>query len=146
MSAPLDSRQLRAFRVLARTGSFTQTARELHLTQSGISHSMKALESETGCRLLDRLGKKVVLTQAGEQLLQHANYVFVAMVIVVPQNHMVGRLPLRLFFLACVFARRRFHGRFFNGDGGGLFVGQGDSTRRGKNGIGERKLTGYYGG
>ncbi len=72
MSAPLDSRQLRAFRVLARTGSFTQTARELHLTQSGISHSMKALESETGCRLLDRLGKKVVLTQAGEQLLQHA--------------------------------------------------------------------------
>ena len=72
MSAPLDSRQLRAFSVLARTGSFTQTARELHLTQSGISHSMKALEGETGCRLLDRLGKKVVLTQAGEQLLKHA--------------------------------------------------------------------------
>jgi len=72
MSAPLDSRQVLAFRVLARTGSFTQTARELHLTQSGISHSMKALESETGCRLLDRPGKKVVLTQAGEQLLQHA--------------------------------------------------------------------------
>jgi len=72
MNAPLDSRQLRAFRVLARTGSFTQTARELHLTQSGISHSMKALEAEIGCRLLDRLGKKVILTQAGEQLLQHA--------------------------------------------------------------------------
>jgi len=72
MSAPLDSRQLRAFRVLARTGSFTQTARELHLTQSGISHSIKALEAETSCRLLDRLGKKVALTQAGEQLLQHA--------------------------------------------------------------------------
>ena len=72
MNEPLDSRQLRAFRVLARTGSFTQTARELHLTQSGISHSMKALETEIGCRLLDRLGKKVVLTQAGEQLLKHA--------------------------------------------------------------------------
>ena len=72
MKEPLDSRQLRAFSVLARTGSFTQTARELHLTQSGISHSMKALERESGCRLLDRLGKKVVLTQAGEQLLQHA--------------------------------------------------------------------------
>ena len=72
MKAPLDSRQLRAFFVLARTGSFTQTARELHLTQSGISHSMKALEADSGCRLLDRLGKKVVLTQAGEQLLKHA--------------------------------------------------------------------------
>src|SRR5205807_3345547 len=73
MKTPLNSRQIRAFSVLARTGSFTQTARELHLTQSGISHSMKALERETGCRLLDRLGKKIVLTHAGEQLLHHAN-------------------------------------------------------------------------
>src|SRR3954462_12831612 len=72
MKTPLDSRQVRAFCVLARTGSFTQTARELHITQSGISHSIKALERDIGCRLLDRLGKKVVLTQAGEQLLQHA--------------------------------------------------------------------------
>ena len=72
MKTPLDSRQLRAFCVLARTGSFTQTARELHLTQSGISHSMKALERDIGCRLLDRLGKTVALTQAGEQLLHHA--------------------------------------------------------------------------
>jgi len=72
MNTPLDSRQVRAFCALARTGSFTQAARELHLTQSGISHSMKAFENDIGCRLLDRLGKKVVLTQAGEQLLHHA--------------------------------------------------------------------------
>ena len=32
---------------------------------------MKALERDVGCRLLDRMGKKVVLTQAGEQLLHH---------------------------------------------------------------------------
>lgn len=72
MNALLDIRQIRAFCVLARTGSFTQTARELHLTQSGVSHSMKALETQAGCRLLDRLGKTVALTQAGEQLLHHA--------------------------------------------------------------------------
>lgn len=72
MPDPLDSRQLRAFASLARTGSFTQTARELRLSQSAISHSMKALEQEVGCRLLDRMGKTVVLTQAGEQLLAHA--------------------------------------------------------------------------
>ena len=72
MNLHFDIRQLRAFCVVARAGSFTQAARELHLTQSGVSHSMKALEQETGCRLLDRLGKKAVLTQAGEQLLQHA--------------------------------------------------------------------------
>ena len=72
MSQPLDSRQLRAFTVLARTGSFTRTAQELHLTQSAISYAMKALEEEIGCRLLDRMGKTVVLTQAGEQLLARA--------------------------------------------------------------------------
>jgi DNA-binding transcriptional LysR family regulator len=72
MNIPLDSRQVQMFCVLARTGSFTQTAREVHVTQSGVSHAMKALERDVGCRLLDRLGKKVVLTQAGEQLLHHA--------------------------------------------------------------------------
>ena len=72
MNVPLDSRQVRAFAVLARAGSFTQAARELHLTQSGVSHSMKALERDVGCRLFDKLGKKLVLTQAGEQLLHHA--------------------------------------------------------------------------
>lgn len=75
MKAPLDSRQLQAFVILSRTGSFTQTARELFLTQSAVSHSMKALETDVGCRLLDRLGKKVMLTQAGEQLLVHAERV-----------------------------------------------------------------------
>ena len=72
MSQPLDSRQLRAFSVLSRTGSFTRTAQELHLTQSAISYAIKALEEEIGCRLLDRVGKSVVLTQAGEQLLARA--------------------------------------------------------------------------
>ena len=75
MSQPLDSRQLRAFSILARTGSFTATAQELHLSQSAISHAMKALEQEIGCRLLDRMGKTVVLTQAGEQLLVHVEKV-----------------------------------------------------------------------
>jgi DNA-binding transcriptional LysR family regulator len=72
MNQPLDSRQLRAFAALARTASFTLAAKELSLSQSAVSHSMKALEREVGCRVFDRLGKKVVLTQAGEQLLHHA--------------------------------------------------------------------------
>src|SRR5437660_10146276 len=72
MNQPLDSRQLRAFATLARTGSFTLAAKELYLSQSAVSHSMKALEQDVGCRLLDRMGKKVLLTQAGEQLLHHA--------------------------------------------------------------------------
>jgi DNA-binding transcriptional LysR family regulator len=79
MAEPLDSRQLRAFASLARTGSFTRTARELRLSQSAISHSMKALEEEVRCRLLDRMGKTVVLTQAGEQLLAHAERILTEM-------------------------------------------------------------------
>ncbi len=79
MAEPLDSRQLRAFTILARTGSFTQTARELHLSQSAVSHSMKALEREVGCRILDKMGKKVVLTQAGEQLLERASRILAEM-------------------------------------------------------------------
>src|SRR6476661_5132523 len=72
MSLPLDSRQLRAFSILARTGSFTLAAKQLFLSQSAVSHSMKALEQEVGCRLLDGMGKKVLLTQAGETLLHHS--------------------------------------------------------------------------
>ncbi len=79
MPQPLDSRQLRAFSILARTGSFTEAARELHLSQSAVSHSMKALEREVGCRLLDKLGKKAVLTQAGEQLLARATSILAEM-------------------------------------------------------------------
>ena len=70
MPPPLDSRQLRAFHILARTGSFTEAARELHLTQSAVSHAIRSLEEDVGCRLLDRTGKKATLTQSGEQLLQ----------------------------------------------------------------------------
>ena len=72
MGAPIDSRQLRAFVILARTGSFTRAARELHLSQPAVSHSIKSLEEEVRCRLFDRVGKSVILTQAGEQFLSHA--------------------------------------------------------------------------
>lgn len=68
----LDSKQLRTFVSLARTGSFTATAKEVFITQSAVSHSMRALENELGCRLLNRVGKKTTLTLEGEQLLRHA--------------------------------------------------------------------------
>jgi len=79
MRRPLDTRQIRAFVTLARRGSFTLAAKELHLSQSAVSHSMKALERDLGCRLFDRMSKKVLLTQAGEQLLQHADRILLEM-------------------------------------------------------------------
>jgi DNA-binding transcriptional LysR family regulator len=71
MKPTLDSRQLHAFAALARRGSFTLAAKELFLTQSAVSHAIKALEEDVGCRLLDRVGRRVLLTQAGEQFLRH---------------------------------------------------------------------------
>ena len=78
-SQTLETRQLRAFAILARSGSFTRAAHELHLTQSAVSHAMKALEQQAGCRLLDRTGKKVTPTEAGELLLVHAERILAEM-------------------------------------------------------------------
>src|ERR1700733_8023359 len=75
----LDGRQLRAFVVLARCGSFTEAARQLFLSQSAVSHAMKALETRVGCRLFDRMGKNATLTQAREQLLLHAERILAEM-------------------------------------------------------------------
>jgi DNA-binding transcriptional LysR family regulator len=69
---PLDTRQLQAFEMLAATGSFTGAAKKLFLTQSAVSHSMKSLEDDMGCKLLRKQGKKAVLTEAGERLLGSA--------------------------------------------------------------------------
>ncbi|MBP7143169.1 MAG: LysR family transcriptional regulator [Opitutaceae bacterium] len=72
MKETIDSRQLLAFATLARKQSFTLAAKELFLTQSAVSHAIKALEEELETRLFNRIGKRVHLTQAGEQLLRHA--------------------------------------------------------------------------
>lgn len=71
MKSVIDSRQLQAFAALARRGSFTLAAKDLFITQSAVSHAIKALEENLGCRLLDRIAKRVQLTQAGEQFLRH---------------------------------------------------------------------------
>jgi len=74
-----DTRHLLAFAALARLGSFTQAAQELFLTQSAVSHAIKALEEEAGCRLFERAGRRVTLTQAGEQLLRHVERILAEM-------------------------------------------------------------------
>ena len=74
-----DTRQLLAFATLARLGSFTRAAQELFLTQSAISHAIKALEEQAGCRLFERAGRRVTLTQSGEQFLRHVDKILTEM-------------------------------------------------------------------
>ncbi|MGI9242810.1 MAG: LysR family transcriptional regulator [Verrucomicrobiales bacterium] len=75
----IDTRQLRAFQLLARSGSFTAAAKELFVTQSAVSHSIKALETSLDCSLLDRAGKHVALTAHGETLLRRVDRIFAEM-------------------------------------------------------------------
>jgi DNA-binding transcriptional LysR family regulator len=62
--------QLRIFRAVAQSRSFTRAAEIVHLTQPGISKHIKQMEAYFGVRLFDRTGKKVALTQAGEILFE----------------------------------------------------------------------------
>lgn len=64
----MNLNQLMIFHNVAEFLSFTRAAQELHLTQPGISKHIAALEEHYCTRLFDRLGKRVVLTQAGEIL------------------------------------------------------------------------------
>ena len=67
----LSVRQMRAFAAVARAGSFTAAARQIHLTQSAVSMLVQQLEDTLGLKLFDR-GAVVLLTAAGQQLLPFA--------------------------------------------------------------------------
>lgn len=65
-----DLYDLAAFAVVAENGSFTRAAAELGMSQSALSHAMKALEERLGTRLLARTTRSVSTTEAGETLLR----------------------------------------------------------------------------
>ena len=68
----MEFRQLKTFRLVARTRSFTKAAALAHCTQSTVSAQIKALEESLGVRLFDRLGREVSLTVAGKELCRYA--------------------------------------------------------------------------
>ena len=64
--------QLQAFYALVDTGSFTEAASAINLTQSAVSHALAALEAELGVTLVERNRKGVVaLTAAGQRIIPH---------------------------------------------------------------------------
>ncbi len=64
--------QLRTFTAIAETLNFTKASEKLHLTQSAVSHQIKALEEEFGVPLFIRAKSGVVLTDAGKVALRYA--------------------------------------------------------------------------
>jgi DNA-binding transcriptional LysR family regulator len=71
----MEIRQLRAFVAIAELGTFTAGAQRVHVTQAAISMQIRQLENELGARLFIRAPRRVMLTEAGEQLLQRARQI-----------------------------------------------------------------------
>lgn len=68
----MESTQLAAFITVAETASFSLAAEKLHLTQPAVSKRIALLEGNLGVRLFDRIGRQVLLTEAGQILLDRA--------------------------------------------------------------------------
>ena len=68
----LDVARLRVIDAVARHGSVTAAAKELHYSQPSVSHHLARLEAETGAQLLQRVGRGIRLTEAGRLLADRA--------------------------------------------------------------------------
>jgi DNA-binding transcriptional LysR family regulator len=68
----LDATRLRVLVAVARYGSVTAAAQALNYAQPSISHHMARLEAETGAKLMERSGRGIRLTEAGQLLAQRA--------------------------------------------------------------------------
>ena len=68
----LDVTRLRVIDAVARHGSVTAAARELHYSQPSVTHHLARLEAETGAQLLQRVGRGIRLTEAGRLLADRA--------------------------------------------------------------------------
>ena len=65
-------RQLRIFESVARHSSMSRAAEEMHLTQPAVSMQMKQLEDQIGVPLLEQNGRRMYVTEAGQELRRHA--------------------------------------------------------------------------
>ena len=68
----MEMRQLRYFLDIAQTEHLTQSAQNLFVTQSTLSHGLRQLEQELEIQLFDRLGRGLRLSQAGAAFRVHA--------------------------------------------------------------------------
>jgi molybdate transport repressor ModE-like protein len=68
----MDARQLAVLREVAEQGSVTGAARVLHCTPSAVSQQLKALEAAAGTTLVERVGRGIRITPAGQELARSA--------------------------------------------------------------------------
>jgi LysR family transcriptional regulator for metE and metH len=71
----LELRDLRLVAVVSEVGSLTRAAERLNVTQSALSHQLRIVEGRLGTPVFHRVGKRMVLTRAGQRLLETARHV-----------------------------------------------------------------------
>lgn len=76
LSLMFNALYFRTYITLAETGSFTQTARRLDMTQPGVSQHVRKLERYLGHELLHRQGRRFTLTEAGRRAYDYALKLF----------------------------------------------------------------------
>src|ERR1700753_3194353 len=81
----MELRQLRYFRAIAPTGSFSAAAAEEFVVQSALSRQIRKLEEELGVRLFERTTRMVRLNDEGERLLEYADRVLADVDLVVAE-------------------------------------------------------------
>lgn len=72
----LNYHHLYYFWVVAKEGSVTAASQSLRLSQSTVSEQIRALERSLGCKLFQRAGRRLALTDAGRLVLRHADEIF----------------------------------------------------------------------
>lgn len=75
-SEPLDLQRLQTFYEVARLGGVHAAAQVLHRTQPAISHRLRLLQDELGVPLFERVGRRLILTDAGRRLQEHCGEIF----------------------------------------------------------------------
>ncbi len=71
----MEFKYLHTFRTIIETGSFTKAAEKLNYTQSTITFQIGQLEQELSVKLFEKIGRKMVLTKAGEQIIPYVDEV-----------------------------------------------------------------------
>ena len=67
----MELKYLNTFQTIVGEGSFSKAAEKLSYTQSTITFQIGQLEQALGAKLFEKLGRRMVLTKAGEQLLPY---------------------------------------------------------------------------
>src|SRR5262245_66659397 len=87
----MDLRRLRSFVTVVEQGSVSKASLQLHISQPGLSRQIQELQEELGLRLFERIGRRLVLTAEGEQLLGNCRSVLGQVGLLSEQAHLLKR-------------------------------------------------------